>query len=132
MSVRFPHSGNSKYIAGILHAKVSLKMDRRIETYEQFWPYYVSEHSHPVCRALHFIGTTLAILAIAAGAAISPRWFWAAPLAGYLFAWIGHFAFQKNRPATFRYPWWSLRADFRMYRYMWLGRMGRELQRPAH
>jgi hypothetical protein len=94
-------------------------------TYEEFWPYYVEEHSHPVCRALHFTGTTLAILCVAAAIVISPWWLAAAPVAGYLFAWIGHFAFERNRPATFQYPWWSLRADFRMYRYLWLGRMPR-------
>ena len=92
-------------------------------SYEEFWPYYLDEHSHPTCRALHFAGTSLALAAVAAGVIVSPWWFAAAPVAGYLFAWIGHFVFEKNRPATFRYPLWSLRGDFRMYRLMWMGRM---------
>lgn len=102
-------------------------MSQRFNSYEEFWPFYVREHSDAACRALHFTGTTLALVSIAAGAFVSPWFFAAAPVAGYLFAWIGHFAFEKNRPATFEYPLWSLRADFRMYWYMWLGRMGREL-----
>ena len=106
-------------------------MEREPETFEQFWPYYAGEHSDPTCRMLHFIGTTLALAALAAGALFSLRWLWAAPLAGYGFAWIGHFVFEKNRPATFRHPLWSLRGDFRMYRYMWLGRMGREIERAT-
>ncbi len=106
-------------------------MEREPETFEQFWPYYVGEHSDPTCRALHFIGTTLALAALATGALISLRWLWVAPLAGYGFAWIGHFVFEKNRPATFRHPLWSLRGYFRMYRYMWMGRMGQEIGRAT-
>ena len=98
-------------------------MTPEFHSYEEFWPYYVAEHSHPTCRALHFAGTSLALAAMAAGVIVSPWWFAAAPLAGYLFAWIGHFVFEKNRPATFRYPLRSLRGDFRMYRLMWMGRM---------
>ena len=99
--------------------------------YEEFWPYYVREHSNPVCRALHFIGTNLAVAAIVAGFVARPWWFVAAPVAGYLFAWAGHWLFERNRPATFTYPWWSLRADFRMWSYMWMGRMNTEVQRAV-
>lgn len=100
----------------------------RFASYEEFWPFYVQEHANSACRALHLTGTTCALAAVAAGLIFSPWWFAAAPLAGYAFAWIGHFAFEKNRPATFEYPLWSLRADFRMYRYMWTGRMRDELR----
>lgn len=100
----------------------------RFQTYEQFWPFYVREHSNATCRALHFLGTTLSITAILAGVIVSAWWLLAAPFAGYLFAWIGHFVFEKNRPATFHYPLWSLRADFRMYGYMWTGRMGEQIR----
>jgi hypothetical protein len=75
------------------------------------------------------VGTTLVLVSVAAAFAVSPAWLLAAPLAGYGFAWIGHFCFEKNRPATFTYPAWSLRGDFRMYRLMWLGRMEPELAR---
>jgi hypothetical protein len=103
----------------------------RFQSYEEFWPFYVREHSNATCRALHFIGTTLALACLIAGITYSLRWLIAAPIAGYLFAWIGHFVFEKNRPATFQHPLWSLRGDLRMWRYMLTGRMRSELARSA-
>jgi hypothetical protein len=103
----------------------------RLESYEEFWPYYVSEHALPSTRALHFAGTTLVLATFAAGLLVSRWWFLAAPLCGYGFAWAGHFFCEKNRPATFTYPLWSLRGDFRMYRLMLIGRMAPELARAA-
>jgi len=93
-----------------------------IKTYEDFWPYYVSEHRDPTCRRLHFVGTSL-VMAMATNPLLWP----ALPVAGYGFAWVGHFFFEKNRPATFDYPLWSLRADFRMWHRIATGRMGHEL-----
>lgn len=104
-------------------------MAERFPDYESFWPYYVAEHRDPVCRGLHFVGTGLVIAAAVAGVWASPWWFAACPLAGYGFAWTGHMLFEKNRPATFTYPLWSLRADFRMFRKILLGQMGAELER---
>ena len=103
----------------------------RLKSYDEFWPFYVAQHLHPTNRALHFVGTTLVLAAVAAGVVVSPSFLWAAPIAGYGFAWAGHFFFEKNRPATFTYPLWSLRGDFRMYRKTLLGQMGGEIQR-AH
>jgi hypothetical protein len=107
-------------------------MPERFETYEAFWPYYVNEHRDPVCRALHVAGTGTVFafvgVAIAAG---DPRWLLGCPLAGYAFAWLGHLLFEKNRPATFTYPLWSLRADFRMFFTILAGRMPAELERAA-
>ena len=103
----------------------------RIASYEEFWPFYVSQHRHPTNRALHFLGTTLVLACLAATALGSPSWLLGAPVAGYGFAWFGHFFFEKNRPATFTYPLWSLRGDFRMYGLMLLRRMGPELERAA-
>lgn len=100
-----------------------------LDSYEAFWPYYVAEHRDLTCRRLHFVGTSLVFACLALALLRSPWWLAAMPLAGYFFAWVGHFGFEKNRPATFRYPLWSLRADFRMYRYTWLGRMPAELAR---
>jgi hypothetical protein len=103
----------------------------RLASYEEFWPYYVSEHSRPDTRALHFVGTSLVLASLAAAVLVSPWWLLAAPFAGYGFAWAGHFFCEKNRPATFTYPLWSLRGDFRMYRLMLLGRMAPEIARAA-
>jgi hypothetical protein len=105
--------------------------EQRIQTYEEFWPFYVSQHLNSTCRNLHFVGTTIVYGVLAAAALISPAYLIAAPLVGYGFAWVGHFGFEKNRPATFKYPLWSLRADFRMHRYMLLGKMNNEISRAA-
>jgi hypothetical protein len=102
-----------------------------LRTYEEFWPYYVSEHSKPATRVLHVFGTTLVLLALAAAVLVSPWWLLVAPVAGYAPAWIAHFFVEKNRPATFTYPFWSLRGDFRMFALTLLGRMGPELERAA-
>jgi hypothetical protein len=106
-------------------------MPARLSSYADFWPFYVSQHLHPANRALHFLGTTLVFACLCAGALVSPWALLATPAAGYGFAWIGHFFVEKNKPATFRYPLWSLRGDFRMYRLMLLGRMRPELERAA-
>jgi hypothetical protein len=101
----------------------------RLSSFEAFWPFYVAQHSRPSTRALHFAGTTMVLGSLAAAALVSPWIAATAPLVGYGPAWIGHFFCEKNRPATFTYPWWSLRGDFRMYRLMLTGRMGPEVER---
>lgn len=107
-------------------------MSERLKTYRQFWPYYLREHSRPVTRALHYVGSTLAILLVIALVITANFWLLAgAVFSGYLFAWIGHFGFEKNRPATFTYPLWSLFSDFRMY-FLWLaGRLEAELEKAG-
>ena len=104
----------------------------RIADFETFWPFYLSQHRKPGTRALHFIGTTLSLLLLAAAALTGRLYFilWAV-VAGYLFAWIGHFFIEKNRPATFQYPLWSLAGDFKMYALMWRGRMTEELLKSS-
>ncbi|HEV7498638.1 MAG TPA: DUF962 domain-containing protein [Vicinamibacteria bacterium] len=101
----------------------------RLTSFEEFWPFYVAQHSRASTRAWHFAGTTLVLATLAVAFVVSPRWALAAPFVGYGPAWIGHFFFEKNRPATFTYPWWSLRGDFRMYRLMLTGRMAPEVAR---
>ena len=103
--------------------------EARYATFREFWPYYVSEHLHPLSRRLHFIGTALLIPVVALAIAHSPLWLIAAPVVGYGFAWTGHFFVEKNRPATFTYPVWSLRGDFLMFWLTLLGRMDREVER---
>ncbi len=97
---------------------------KKIETYSEFYRFYLTEHSNKTCRILHFIGTfsvfILIFLAIYMGR--FDLWYFV-PLMGYGFAWIGHFYFEKNTPATFRYPLWSLISDFRMFFDILLGRI---------
>ncbi|MDP3312250.1 DUF962 domain-containing protein [Lutibacter sp.] len=91
-------------------------MNQRIQSFKDFYPYYLKEHSNSTCRLLHVIGTTLVFaLAITAIYHNIPKLWILVPIAGYGFAWAGHFFFEKNKPATFQYPLWSLRSDFKMY-----------------
>ncbi|MFO0661345.1 MAG: DUF962 domain-containing protein [Polyangiaceae bacterium] len=99
-------------------------------TFEEFWPFYVREHSHPVNRALHFVGTSAAMALVASAVLLRrPKLALLAPLAGYGFAWVGHFGIEKNKPATFKYPAWSLRADFVMWSKIVTGQMGAEIEK---
>jgi hypothetical protein len=93
-------------------------------SFAEFYPFYLGEHSHPTCRRLHFIGSSLVIVVVL-WALISGqlRWLWLAPVAGYGFAWVGHIAFEKNRPATFKHPLYSLLGDWVMYGQMWRGKI---------
>ena len=92
-----------------------MKQDR-FNTFAEFYPFYLTEHNNPVSRLLHFIGTTLVFVLLFAAIYLGNFWlFIAIPIAGYGFAWVGHFFFEKNKPATFQYPLWSLASDFRLY-----------------
>ncbi|WEN14382.1 DUF962 domain-containing protein [Rhodanobacter sp. AS-Z3] len=93
-------------------------------SFTEFYPFYLQEHSNRTCRRLHFIGSTL-VLAVIVLAALSGqlRWLWLMPLIGYGFAWVGHFAFEKNRPATFQHPLYSLAGDWVMYGQMLRGKI---------
>lgn len=103
-------------------------MATEYQSFTDFWPFYLREHSKPRTRALHFAGTSLVILLLILALATGRWWLLIlVPLAGYGFAWAAHFAVEHNRPATFRYPLWSLAADFRMW-WLWLsGRLDAEL-----
>jgi hypothetical protein len=87
-----------------------------IKTYDEFYKFYLKQHSNTTCRLLHVIGTTIVIaLGLTAIYHQLPKLLILIPLAGYGFAWVGHFFFEKNKPATFKYPIWSLKSDFKMY-----------------
>ena len=93
-------------------------------SFREFYPFYLGEHRDVNCRRMHFAGSTL-VLAVIALALLSGQlaWLWLAPVVGYGFAWLGHFAFEKNRPATFRHPLYSLMGDWVMYGQMLRGRI---------
>ena len=104
--------------------------ERRIETYEEFWPFYVREHSNKTSRRLHFVGSTGALVCLAmAIAKRDPKYILAGLVSGYGGAWIGHFGFEKNTPATFKYPLWSFVSDWKMYAKILTGTMDAEVER---
>ena len=102
----------------------------RIASFEEFWPFYVREHSRKATRVLHFVGTTGAMACLAAGLVLGKRrLLFALPVVGYGPAWIAHFFVEKNRPASFKYPAWSLVADLKMWSMMVRGVMDAEVDR---
>jgi hypothetical protein len=107
-------------------------MAQRIQKYDEFWLYYLREHSKPASRALHYVGTVCSMGAIVAVVLVSPWWLLAAPVLGYGPAWIGHFGIEKNKPATFGYPFWSLISDYRMFGLAVVGRLAPELERARN
>lgn len=96
----------------------------RFNSFAEFYPYYLQEHSNPICRRLHYLGSLL-ILVVLGYTLISQQWVWllALPVIGYGFAWVGHFIFERNRPATFQYPLYSLMGDWVMLKDALTGRI---------
>jgi hypothetical protein len=104
----------------------------RIASYREFWPFYLREHANPATRVWHIAGTGAAsALLIAAILTFSYALLIGALIAGYGPAWIAHFFVEKNRPATFRYPLWSLISDYRMAGAWIAGTLGRELKKAG-
>lgn len=99
-------------------------MPGEFASFRDFYPYYLSEHRNRTCRRLHFAGTLLVVVTFLV-AVVTARWalLWLLPVFGYGFAWAGHFVFEKNRPATFRHPLYSLAGDFVMFRDVLTGRI---------
>ena len=102
----------------------------RIPSFEEFWPFYLGQHSKRLTRTLHFVGTNAAVVLALLAARHGNAWYLlAALIAAYALAWIGHFFVEKNRPATFTYPLWSFAADWKMWAFTWTGRLPKELRR---
>ncbi|MEO0812388.1 MAG: DUF962 domain-containing protein [Myxococcota bacterium] len=99
-------------------------------TFSEFWPYYMGEHAKPATRAFHVFGTTIAVGLLVWAVAFG-HWMVlpAAIVSGYFFAWVSHFFIEKNRPATFTYPLWSLAADFKLWAMTLTLQIGPELDR---
>ena len=102
---------------------------RKHATFTEFWPYYLQEHRRASTRGWHYVGTILAILTLL-GIVILQKWvFLPLPIfCGYLFSWLSHCFVERNKPATFSYPLWSIVADFKMLLYFLTGKMGEELE----
>ena len=97
---------------------------KKYTTFKDFYPFYLSEHTDRTCRLLHFIGSWLVVLCFAALLTTGNwRFLVAMPLVGYGFAWVGHFFFEKNRPATFTYPLYSFMGDWVMFKDMLTGKI---------
>ena len=96
-------------------------MDKQYKSFKQFYPFYLSEHMNPICRGLHFIGT-FGVIGIIVFSFFYINALFYAPLCGYGFAWVGHFFFEKNRPATFTYPLYSFIGDWKMFKDILIGK----------
>ena len=103
---------------------------RNYTSFADFWPYYLSEHANATNRRVHVAGTTLAFT-VCCYALITDQFtlLWLVPLVGYGGAWFGHFVIEKNRPATFRHPLYSLMGDFKMCTLTYTGQLKQELQK---
>ena len=97
---------------------------KEFDSFASFYPFYLAEHSNQTCRRLHFVGSTL-VLMLLVYIVVTASWafFLLLPLVGYGFAWIGHFFFEKNKPATFTYPWYSFMGDWVMYKDILTGKI---------
>jgi len=103
---------------------MSSQPSERFNSFAEFYPYYLEEHRNPTCRRLHYVGSLL-VLVVLGYALFSGQWLLllALPVIGYGFAWVGHFVFERNRPATFAYPLYSLMGDWVMLKDMLTGRL---------
>ena len=103
---------------------MSAETTARFNSFAEFYPYYLQEHSNDVCRRLHYVGSLL-VLSILIYSIATQQWLWllALPFAGYGFAWVGHFVFEKNKPATFKYPLYSFMGDWVMLKDAFTGRI---------
>ena len=97
---------------------------KRFTTFAEFYPFYLSEHSNRTCRRLHFVGSSLALICLAMLLASGrPQYLLYALLCGYGFAWVGHFVFEKNQPASFKQPLYSLMGDWKMFWQLLTGKI---------
>ena len=107
-------------------------MSARFASFREFYPFYLSEHRNAACRRLHFAGSAIVLVLLVLAFVMRAWWLLAlVPVAGYGFAWVGHFGFEKNRPATFSHPAWSLAGDWVMFWQLLTGKIRFEERNPA-
>lgn len=99
-------------------------MSKPFTSFSEFYPYYLAEHANPTCRLLHFIGSWL-VLGVIATAIFMQSYIllWFIPVIGYGFAWVGHFFYERNKPATFKHPLYSLMGDWVMFKDILIGKV---------
>ena len=108
---------------------INTVMEKKYKTLKEFYPYYLTEHSDVTCRRLHYTGTTLLFVIIAVSIFTGNYAFmFLLPVVGYGFAWLGHYKFERNKPATFQYPLYSLASDFIMYYHFLTGQVGQKVE----
>jgi hypothetical protein len=98
-----------------IKSKLGFVKKTDFKNFGEFYPFYLGEHSHPTNRRLHVLGTTFVVLLLLLRVLGMFRWAILVPIVGYGFAWVGHFYFEKNKPATFKHPLWSLMGDFKLW-----------------
>ena len=105
---------------------------REHDSFSAFWPFYLREHAQPMTRVWHYVGSTLALIVLVT-ALLTQTWLLllAVPVSGYFFAWVSHAFVERNKPATFTCPLWSLLADYKMYALFLTGRLGPELEKAG-
>lgn len=102
--------------------------ERKYKTFKEFYPFYLTEHQNLICQELHFTGTSILFIILFMAILIQKWWLLALiPLVGYGFAWVGHFFFEKNKPATFQYPLYSLGSDFVMFYHILTNQIGTKM-----
>lgn len=105
-------------------------MENKIKTYKEFYQFYLTQHSNKSCRIMHFVGTTLVLFIMFLAVYLNDFFLWFfVPIVGYGFAWVGHFYFEKNKPAAFKYPFWSLISDFKMFFEILIGKISFDTSR---
>ncbi|MBS0203755.1 MAG: DUF962 domain-containing protein [Planctomycetes bacterium] len=113
-------------MAGIPNAPIP-----EFNCFAEFWQHYLSQHRHPLNRVLHALGTVGGLVCLGMAACFSWTWFLAVLPVGYGLAWLGHFLIERNRPLTFAFPWWSLRADYKLVGMLLMGRLQSAAEMPA-
>jgi hypothetical protein len=97
---------------------------KAFKSFAEFYPFYLTEHSDRTCRRLHFAGSSLSLVLLATALLTrNPWWLLTGLLCGYGFAWVGHFVFEKNKPASFKRPLYSFMGDWVMYKDIWAGKV---------